>query len=123
MYLALTFFIISFAGIGVMILNKMRHLNTGRGYINIASHVDDKIRAKGVVARKVLTEFPKHFSREAMHFGIRQGVTGYRKVKAKVYPKIAHIVDAVKGKDVPKNRGKASFFLKNIQDSKENKGE
>ena len=103
-----------------MVGNKLREIQTGKGFVSISLEADDAIRAKIFFGKKVVTELPRHFGREAFHFAVQKTYVGFSKVRDAFYPKIAHIVEAVKGKDIPKNKGGTSFFLVNIHEHQEN---
>ncbi len=119
MYIALTIFVLSLIVIIAMVGNKLREHTHGKAYITVSPELDESIRRKAHIAHKIGTEFPKHFGREAFYAFVQKSVVFYRKIKAKIYPRIAHIVDAVKGKDVPMNKGGTSFFLSRISENDE----
>lgn len=119
-YFIIICFFISFVVILAMIGNKLREIQTGRGFVSVNLNADDAIRAKMHIGKKAVTELPKHFVREAFHFAIQKIFVGLHKIAHIFYPKIAHIVETVKGKDIPKNKGGASFFLSDLREHKEN---
>lgn len=119
-YFIIICFFVSLVVILAMIGNKLREIHTGKGFVSVSANADDAIRAKMFVGKKVVTELPVHFGREALHFAIQKIYFGFKKIRDIFYPKIAHIVEAVKGKDIPKNKGGTSFFLVDIHDHKEN---
>ena len=119
MYTFFTLFLISALAIVFMLMNKLREIEGKKSFVSIGSHLDESIRHKIILLRKAVVEFPRHFSREAFYAFVQNSVLLFRKLRAKIYPHIAHIVDAVKGKDIPKNKGAASFFLVHIQEHKE----
>lgn len=114
----ITFFV-SFVLIVAMILNKFREIQTGSGFVSWSPNADDAIRKQIFIAKKFTTEFPMHFSRECLHFSVQKLYLVFTKARDIVYPKVAHIIDAVKGKNIPQNKGGTSFFLVNVQEHKD----
>lgn len=98
-----------------MLANKQHELETGKAFVCI-SHCDEynlKTRFKNF--EQSLKEMPQKIAHIVVFMAVKQGVRIFEKTKKIVYPKISHIVDAVKGKDIPKNKGSVSLFLKHIE--------
>ena len=120
MFTIVTFFI-SLLAITFLFANKKRELEKGVAFVNL-SHVNEIHFKKKVENVKVMTkEMPKKIANVAAFLAVKQGVKTFEKVKEIVYPKISHIVDAVKGRDIPKNKGSVSLFLKHIEGYRETK--
>jgi hypothetical protein len=115
MIVAGTIFGISLLGIIFMLLNKMRQLSTGRAYISVSEHTNAKVQKISQDTALMIKNAPKVVAQTVAFLALKGTVIVYEKAKKKIYPKIAHLVDAVKGKDVPKNKGSASFFLTSIR--------
>jgi hypothetical protein len=120
MITSITFFV-SLLGIIFLFWNKKRELEQGKAFVAI-SHVNEhffktKMKDVGQSAK----EMPKKVANVVAFLAVKQGVRTFEKVKEVVYPKISHIVDAVKGRDIPKNRGSVSLFLKHIENFRETK--
>ena len=114
-------FFISLLGIIFLFWNKKRELERGRAFVAI-SHVNEhffkvKMHNVGQSAR----EMPKKVANVMAFLAVKQGVKTFEKMKEVVYPKISHIVDAVKGRDIPKNKGSVSLFLKHIENYRDAK--
>lgn len=116
-----TIFCIALLGIMFLFANKKRELETGVAYIFI-SHVNEayfKEKFSGlVVATK---ESPRKIANVSAFLAVKSGVHIFEKTKQIVYPKISHIVDAVKGRDIPKNKGTVSLFLKHVEGFRDSK--
>ncbi len=120
MLTSITFFA-SLVGIIFLFWNKKRELERGRAFVAI-SHVNEHfLKAKMKDMGQMAKETPKKVANVVAFLAVKQGVKTFEKVKEVVYPKISHIVDAVKGRDIPKNRGSVSLFLKHIENFRETK--
>lgn len=120
MFTISTFFISLFA-IAFLLLNKKRELENGVAFVSLAHANEIHFKQKIEVIKKTTKEMPKKVVNIAAFIAVKQGVKTFEKVKEIVYPKISHIVDAVKGRDIPKNRGSVSLFLKHIEGYRETK--
>ncbi len=119
MLIAQILFAISFGGILLMLFNKFREIHKGEAFFSFSHATNERIKQfseRTVVATK---RAPVVLYKTALFLVIKGGVVVFEKTKTKVYPRIAHLVEAVKGKHVPKNKGSASFFLNNIKEHKE----
>ena len=100
-------------------MNKKRELETGHAYVCISHDHELTIKEKVKLKTKDIKEWPRRAFHIVSFLVVKEGVKIFEKTKEIVYPKISHIVDAVKGRDIPKNRGSVSLFLKHIEDYKE----
>lgn len=101
--------------------NKKRELENGRALVNI-SHVNEAfLKEKSHDLIQSLKLMPKKVAHVAAFLAVKQGVKTFEKMKEVVYPKISHIVDAVKGRDIPKNKGSVSLFLQHVEGYRETK--
>lgn len=120
MFLSITFFV-SLAGIIFLFWNKKRELEKGCAFVDI-SHVNEhSFKEKVKEISQSAREMPKRAFSIVTFLAVKQGVKTFEKVREIVYPKISHIVDAVKGRDIPKNKGSVSMFLKHIEGYRETK--
>ena len=118
MFTSIIFFV-SLVGIIFLFWNKKRELEKGCAFVDI-SHVSEhslKEKIKGIT--ESAREMPRKAVNVATFLAVKQGVKTFEKVREVVYPKISHIVDAVKGRDIPKNKGSVSLFLKHIEGYRE----
>lgn len=114
MTLAIIILIVSICGVSVTLFNKVRELDTGRAIITINKDTDQKILYLYTKIYHYVKESPKKIVHLLVIWALRFFYVFSKKLKKKLYPKISHLVDTVKGRDLPKNRGKASFFLEKI---------
>lgn len=111
--------IASFLFIVFMFLNKQRETRTGRNMVKIGNtHVDYAVRRMYVsVSDKVHSLHPSNSWPT-----IRRGLLMVEKSIMNVFYKLGHkfsiVGEVVTGRDIPKNKGAVSFFLKNIESSK-----
>ncbi len=116
MTIALIIFGLSLLIMFLVILNKNRFLEKGSYLIDIKSDWDKKILYIFRHTVFFIKEFPRYTARRAGHFLVIKALEWFGKIKILIYPKISHIVDTVKGKDVPKMRGEVSEFLRSIKE-------
>lgn len=122
MTIPITIFFISFLATLGIIGNKIKENETGTAFVSFHRGADDTMHRFGKKVRGFVKHAPREMARLVLYFLVHKAVLVYEKLKEKVYPRISHIVDAVKGRNVPKNKGNASFFLtmeKNQKDLKE----
>jgi hypothetical protein len=120
MFTITTFFISLFA-IVFLLINKKREIDSGMAFVSFAHANEIHFKQKLEGIKRTTKEMPKKVAHIAAFIAVKQGVKTFEKVKEIVYPKISHIVDAVKGRDIPKNKGSVSMFLKHIEGYKESK--
>lgn len=109
-------FFISFLALVFMLYNKHNELVKGKGIVKISIASDEDIRQRIETIQLNIKEFPRKVIHLTAFFTVKHGLNIFDKVRQIVYPKISHIIDAVKGKDVPKNKGSVSLFLKHIEE-------
>lgn len=118
MTFGITIFFISFLATLGIIGNKIKENETGNAFVSFHRGADDTLHRFGKRVRGFVKHAPREMARLIVYFLVHKAVLLYEKLKVKVYPKIAHIVDAVKGTHVPKNKGNADFFLKMEKNTK-----
>lgn len=119
----ITFIIFCIALLGIIFLfvNKKKELETGVAYVFI-SHVNESYFKERLAELVVATkELPHKLANIGAFLAVKSGVHIFEKTKKIVYPKISHIVDAVKGRNIPKNRGTVSLFLKHVEGFRDSK--
>lgn len=112
---AIIIFGVSFLGIIAVLFNKLQHMNKGKAFVTIGASTNERVERFSKNTVGLVKHAPKMLVQTAAFLAIKGSLAAYEKAKKKVYPRIAHLVDAVKGKDIPKNRGAASFFLASIK--------
>ncbi|HYC34356.1 MAG TPA: hypothetical protein VEC13_01340 [Candidatus Paceibacterota bacterium] len=112
---AIIIFAVSFLGIIAVLFNKLQHINKGKAFVSVSARTDARVEQFSKNTVGLVKHAPKMVAQTAAFLAIKGSLAAYEKAKKKVYPRIAHLVDAVKGKDIPKNRGSASFFLASIK--------
>ncbi len=119
MTIALTICAASFIALALVILNKSRELSRGAALLRMGSrHTDELISRSWDSFVYTVT----HVSvREARHL-LYRAVISCEKLFIRQFDKVsgrfAIVGDIVTGRDIPKNRGSVSFFLKNIETRK-----
>lgn len=111
-------FFISLLGIVFLFLNKWRELELGKAYVRISSQQDMRLRKQIDVVVVRVRSLPRQALHAAVFFTIKHAIVIFDRTKQKLYPRIAHIVDALKGRDIPRNRGSVSLFLKYIEENR-----
>lgn len=120
MTLAITILIVSICGVSLTLLNKVRELDTGKAVISINKDTDKKILDLHARVTLFIKESPKKIVHILAILALRFFYVFGKKIKQKLYPRISHLIDAVKGKDVPKNKGSVSFFLERVKEHSDN---
>lgn len=99
-----------------MIYAKMTELTTGKNFLRISTPERD---AKITEAWKSFVYQITHVSRKSLMKTFHKTVVGvenfFLRMVMKLGKKFTSIGDMVRGKDIPRNRGAVSFFLKNIE--------
>ncbi|MFA6463876.1 MAG: hypothetical protein WCV55_02635 [Candidatus Paceibacterota bacterium] len=112
---AITIFCASFIGAVFLIVNRAKFSDGRVAYVSFPKEWD-KFLASFYHASKVLfTELPKHVIMNVYHFIVIMTVDASRKMKVLIYPKISHIVETVRGTNVPEQKKEVSEFLKSIR--------
>ncbi|MFA6050576.1 MAG: hypothetical protein WC761_05255 [Candidatus Paceibacterota bacterium] len=113
-------FFLSLLGIIFLFWNKQRELTKGQALVRLTFGSDVHLKQKIENARLGAKDFPKRAMNIGAFYAVKHGLNAFEKTKQVVYPRIAHIVDAVKGRDIPRNRGSVSLFLKHIEEHQKN---
>lgn len=112
---AIAIFFVSLSGVVFVFLNKKRELEEGKPYLNLV--FSDFHLKRGIESAKTsVKEMPRRAASATAFYAVKHGMTVFEKVRAVVRPRIAHIIDAVRGKNIPKNRGSVSVYLKKIEE-------
>lgn len=119
MTFAITIFFLSFAGIAFLLVNKSRELAGKKAFVTVSHETNHKIKSVTDKVTVSIKKSPQVVWKTLLFVVIKVSILVFEKAKTKFYPKIAHLVDSVKGRHVPKNKGSASFFLTNIKEHKE----
>ena len=102
-----------------ILLHKSRELRTGKTLLSIGNQQSDLVvrRVKAALAEKVAIAHPENGKSI-----LRRCIIEIEKQSMNLFHRLSHrfsvVGDVVTGRDIPKNRGSVSFFLKNIEDSK-----
>ncbi len=121
MVTTITFFL-SLVGIIFLFWNKQREIVKGQALVRLRFGSDESMRQRIQSVRLGAKDFPKRAVNITAFYAVKHGLNAFEKTKKVVYPRIAHIVDAVKGRDIPRNRGSVSLFLKHIEEHQKNLG-
>ncbi len=114
--LTISIFFVSLVCIIFLFLNKRKGLATGKPYFGLVFGSDFHLRRKIEIARASVKQMPKRAAKATAFFAVKHGLNAYEKVKGVIRPKIAHIIDAIKGRDIPTNKGSVSLYLKSIEE-------
>lgn len=109
-------FFLSLAGIVFLFWNKQRELTRGQALVRLNFGSDKDLKQKIENVKVHAKDFPKRAANITAFYAVKHGLNAFEKVRQVVYPRISHIVDAVKGRDIPRNRGSVSLFLKHIEE-------
>lgn len=114
-----TILIVSFIGMSILTYAKMGELSTGRNMLNISTpERDHKLRTLWQSIVYHITHVSLQSIKEGFHDGIVAAENFFLRIIVKLGKNFSSLGDIVRGKDIPKNRGSVSFFLKNIEDHK-----
>ena len=119
MIITSTIAIVSLVLIVCMLLHKNREIRTGRVLVNIGNHQSDLVlrRVTASLVEKAAIAHPNNGKSV-----LRRCIIVIEKQFMNLFHKLSErfeiVSDVVTGRDIPKNRGSVSFFLKNIEDSK-----
>ncbi len=119
MIITSTIAIVSLVLMLCMLANKKREIATGKSAFNMGNYQSDIAvrRLKASLADKIAMAHPENGKSAA-----RRSIIEVEKQVMNFFHRLSHrfsvVGDVVTGRDIPKNRGSVSFFLKNIEDSK-----
>ncbi|MCF7865633.1 MAG: hypothetical protein K9M11_03965 [Candidatus Pacebacteria bacterium] len=102
-----------------ILANKQRELKTGKSLLKVgSSNADYALRLFWQGSKDKLYHVHPINSKHTL----RRSMVELEKHIMNVFHRLSHkfsiVGDVVTGRDIPKNRGSVSFFLKNIEDSK-----
>jgi hypothetical protein len=102
-----------------MLLHKNREIRTGRVLVNIGNHQSDLVlqRVAASLVEKAAIAHPNN-GKSVLRRCIIVVEKQFMNLFHKLSERFEIVSDVVTGRDIPKNRGSVSFFLKNIEDSK-----
>lgn len=114
-----TIAIVSLVLILSMLLNKKRELSTGKKLFTLATHQSDLAvrRMRASIIEKASIAHPEN-GKSALRRTLIEVERGVMSLFHRLSHRFSIVGDVVTGRDIPKNRGSVSFFLKNIEDSK-----
>ena len=113
-------FLLALLGIVFVFWNKKREIEAGKPYLNLAFGSDFHLKRHIENAATSVKGMPKKAAEAGIFFAVKHGLNAFEKVKSAIRPKIAHIIDAVRGKNIPQNKGSVSVYLKKIEEHKNN---
>jgi hypothetical protein len=98
---------------------KMSELSTGRNILHLSTpERDQRLRRVWKAVMYQITHVSWRSVKEGFHDSIVAAENFFLRVIVKLGKKFSSVGDIVRGKDIPKNRGSVSFFLKNLEDHK-----
>ncbi|HEY4512587.1 MAG TPA: hypothetical protein VJH63_02910 [Candidatus Paceibacterota bacterium] len=116
---AIIIFFVSLLGVVFIFLNKKREIETGRPYLRLVFGSDFHLK-RGIESATISVKgMPRRAAQATAFYAVKHGMSAFEKLKALIRPKIAHIIDAVRGKNIPTNKGSVSVFLKNIGEDRD----
>ena len=121
MITALTLLVLSFIGMLVVVWGKSIQMSTGRNVLHISTEERDMRLSQwyGKVAYQV-THVSFNSLKNNLHSIIVAVENFFLRIFDRLGKKFKVIGDIVRGRDLPKNKGSVSFFLKNIEENEEN---
>lgn len=120
MTLAIIILIVSLSGVSFLLFNKIKEIDTGKSIIKINNVHDEKILIFFQKSLKSIKESPRVFLQIFILWLIKHLYNLKRKLVHKVYPKISHLVEAVKGSHVRKEGAPVSSFLEKVKEHGDN---
>lgn len=114
-----TILVVSFFGLAFLTYNKMLELTTGKNIVKISSPArDQKLKhAWNRFVYQITHVSWKSIKRRS--YKIMVSIENYfLKVIIKLGKKFSTLGDIVRGKNIPRNRGSVSFFLKNLENGR-----
>jgi hypothetical protein len=116
---ALIIFSIAIVIAGIILLNKKREVQSGIGYFKLGSEsLDQRISDLSTRIEIYLIETDSRKVKSIIKTWVVK-FENYMLKKLHIISKRFEVFgDVVTGRDIPKNRGSVSFFLKNIENDK-----
>ncbi len=116
---ALIIFSIAIVIAGIILLNKKREVQSGTGYFKVGSEsLDQRISDLSTRIEIYLIETDSRKVKSIIKTWVVK-FENYMLKKLHIISKRFEVFgDVVTGRDIPKNRGSVSFFLKNIENDK-----
>ncbi len=111
---SITVFLVSFIGAIFLVINRARFSDGRVAYVSFPKEWDKLLSGFYHASKVLFTELPKHVAINVYHFFVITFVDASKKTKLLIYPKISHIVETVKGTNLPEQKKPASEFLKAI---------
>ncbi len=117
MILMYTILAVSFFASVTMIYAKMSELTNGKNILHISTpERDAKILAMWRALSYRITHVSRKSLTEASHKVIVSVENFFLRLIVKLGKKFTSLGDMVRGKDIPRNRGSVSFFLREIDE-------
>ncbi len=116
---ALIIFSIAMIVAGIILLNKKKEVTSGVGYFSIGNtDLDQKISDISTNIEIYLIETDSKKVKSIIKKRVVRFETWFLKSIHLIAKRFEVYGDVVTGRDIPKNRGSISFFLKNIENDK-----
>ena len=101
---SITVFAVSFIGAVFLLVNRARYSDGRVAYVSFPKEWDKFLSKLYFAARLLFTELTKGVFKNIYHFFVIVSVDISRSVKGLIYPKISHIVETVKGTNLPEQK-------------------
>ena len=105
----------SFIGALFLVFNRAKFSDGSVAYVSFPKEWDKFLSKLYFATRLLFTQLPKDVFKNIYHFFVITSVDISRKVKILIYPRISHIVDTVKGTNLPEQKKPVSEYLKSIR--------
>ncbi len=112
---SITVFAVSFIGAVFLVVNRVRFSDGKAAYVSFPKEWDSFFASFYHASKVLFTELPKHVLKNVYHFIVIMSVDVSRNAKLLIYPKISHIVETVRGTNLPEQKKPVSKFLKSIK--------
>lgn len=114
-----TLLIVSCLSALLMLANKQKEVKTGKAVLKIgSSNTDNALKRLWMTSVDTLSHVHPSNTKQT----VQRSMVELEKHIMNVFHRLSHkfsvVGDVVTGRDIPRNRGSVSFFLKNIEDSK-----
>lgn len=116
MIIALTILCVSFIAMVTVVWNKNSEMTTGRTFMHISTPERDA-RLEYLYEKAVyqITHVSYRSIKNTLHDWLVAVENFFLRMFVRLGKRFSTIGDIVRGKNIPKNRGAVSFFLKNIE--------